>query len=198
MAIIAKANGGNFEPIPPGNHLAMCYQLIDIGTQKGNWQGKETIRRVVRIVFELPNLKREFKPGDGERPYSVNKEYTLSLGKGAGLRKHLESWRGKAFTDEQLAGFDLKNILGKSCLLQISTNDKGYSEIQAITSVPQGMEKPDKTFNEYLYFDLEEFDENSFNKLPDFLKNKILDSVEYKNRMGHSVDTYNNPDDTVF
>ena len=95
MAIIAKANGGNFEPIPPGNHLAMCYQLIDIGTQKGNWQGKETIRRVVRIVFELPNLKREFKPGDGERPYSVNKEYTLSLGKGAGLRKHLESWRGK-------------------------------------------------------------------------------------------------------
>jgi hypothetical protein len=72
----------------------------------------------------------------------VSKFYTLSLNEKANLRKDLESWRGKAFSDAEIEnGFDIEKLIGANCYLNIAQNDKGKSVISAINPLPKGMEK---------------------------------------------------------
>ena len=49
----------------------------------------------------------------------------------AKLRKHLESWRGKAFADADFGpnGFNIKNILGVAGLLAITHADRGDKRV---------------------------------------------------------------------
>jgi hypothetical protein len=75
----------------------------------------------------------------------VTNRYTLSLNEKATLRKHLEAWRGKLFTPAELEGFDLENLLGANCQLQVIHNlsDQGrtFANIQAIVPLGKGMTK---------------------------------------------------------
>jgi hypothetical protein len=66
------------------------------------------------------------------KPFTVSKFYTASLGEKANLRADLKNWRGRDFTDEELAGFEAKNILGKPCMLSVvetESEGKTYSNI---------------------------------------------------------------------
>ena len=58
----------------------------------------------------------------------IAKEYTVSLNEKANLRKDLESWRGKEIQPTELEGFDMTNLLGVQCTLQIMHNDNGYAK----------------------------------------------------------------------
>ena len=54
MALIATAAGGkDFIPVPPGNHVGRCYQIIGLGTQKSEFQGKVRFAKKVMLAFEL-------------------------------------------------------------------------------------------------------------------------------------------------
>lgn len=170
--------GGDFTPAPIGTHVARCVKIIDIGTQKGEYQGKVTIRRQCVIGWELPD---ELMP-DGEsagKPFVVSKFYTASLGEKANLRKDLESWRGRSFTEAELAGFDSKNILGKPCLVTVIHTDKGKSRVASVTSVPKGMNVPAQV-NTSVYFSLDDFDPAVLESLTDGFKKMIQVSPEYQ------------------
>jgi hypothetical protein len=65
----------------------------------------------------------------------VSKFYTLSLSDKANLRKDLESWRGKQFTDAELEGFELKNLVGANCYLNLVETDKGKRKIASIMPI---------------------------------------------------------------
>ena len=99
-------------------------RIIDLGTQKGDYQGQVTRKRQNLITWELPNSKMETGEFEGQ-PFLISKFYTASLGEKANLRRDLVNWRGREFSPEELAGFDHKNILGKCCMLSITANDKG-------------------------------------------------------------------------
>ena len=136
MAIIAKGNNNEgFELIEAGVHLGLCYGVIDLGTQKVTFQNEIKLQRKVRILFELPNLKKEFKAGEGEKPFSISKEYTLSLDAKANLYKDLVSWRGKQFSEEELEGFDISKLLGKPCQIQIIHKQGKNGDYAAIQSL---------------------------------------------------------------
>ena len=69
--------------------------------------------------------------------------YTLSLHENAALRRDLQSWRGRAFTETELAGFDLKTVLGVPCMITLVHSPDGkYANIQAVAGLPKGMEAP--------------------------------------------------------
>jgi hypothetical protein len=180
MAIIAKAdNGSNFTPIPEGVHTAICYAIIDLGMHYSEKFGKTSHKAL--IMWELPEEKIEV---DGEeKPRAISKEYTLSLSEKANLRKDLQAWRGKAFTDEELAGFDLQNVLGKGCQLQVihtEQNGKTYTNIASIMGLPKGM-KLDDSFNPKIYFDLGSPDAlTEMANLPAWVQDKIKASETYK------------------
>lgn len=184
MAIIAKgSNSEGFELIEAGVHLGLCYGVIDLGTQKVTFQNEVKLQRKVRIIFELPNLKKEFKTGEGEKPFSISKEYTLSLDAKANLYKDLVSWRGKQFSEEELEGFDISKLLGKPCQIQIihkQGKNGDYAAIQSITPIMKGTDYPKQTVNTQIEFSVDEFSKSKFESLPEYLRKKIEESIEYK------------------
>lgn len=173
------SDSGTFNPAPPGTHVARCYQIVDIGTQHGEWQGKPTVRNQVVVFWELP-----LELMDDGKPYIVSKFYTNSLSEKANLYGDLISWRGRDFTAEELAKFDLEKIIGAPCMIAVVQKEGGKSVVSAISALPKGMECP-PLVNERFSFWLDEFSQEKFDKLSDGLKNLIMKSDEYKAMMGN-------------
>lgn len=176
--MLLKSNGGtDFEVAPTGNHVARCYQVVDLGTQKGEFQGIPNAARKVSIRWELCNELMK----DGEnagKPFSVGKIYTASIGEKATLRHHLESWRGKAFSPQELAGFDSKNLLGAPCMVNVGLTDTGKAKVLSVAALPKGMEAAPLQ-NPKIYFSLDKFDPAAFEALTKWTKGEIVKSPEY-------------------
>lgn len=183
MAITATNEGSsNYAPVNAGTYAARCFSMVHIGTINENIQGKDKVLNKVRISWELPTELKEFKEGDGEKPYVVHKEFTLSMNEKATLRKFLESWRGKQFTDDEAKSFDITVLLGKPCMLsvihKISGQNKTYADISMVTGVPKGMTVPEQVNPNY-EFNYDNFSETEFAKLPSFIQDKMKLSLEY-------------------
>jgi hypothetical protein len=118
MGIIAKDNGGEFEPIPLGIHRAICINVFDIGYQAG-YQGAPPKHQIV-VLWEIEPVQT-WEPNIGKH-FTVTKFYTLSINKKSNLGQDLESWRTQAFTEEEMEGFDLDKIIGKPCQLNLIPN----------------------------------------------------------------------------
>ena len=188
---IAKETGDerqHQEPIPAGNELAVCYSVIDLGTQ---WNPHfEKHARKVLIQWEVPEyrIKIERDGKELDLPRAISKQYTLSLHEKSNLRKDLEAWRGKGFTAEELAGFDVANIAGHACMLQIiheagrKDPSKVYAKIASVSSVPRQMQRP-KPENPVQVFDIPDVgDINIPEPIPDWIKDIIKQSEEWKER----------------
>ena len=188
MGFYAESSG-DFERCPPGMHLARCYSIIDLGTQKTEYMGAVKFLRKVRFNWEIHGTDDDNKPilMKDNRPFSVNKDYTLSWGDKANLRLDLQSWRGKPFSQEEMRRFDLKNVLGVWCMLNVferpaKTGDKIYTNVDSVSPVPSIIKKNGfpNPHNETVIFNLKEFDLEVFNKFHDYLKQKIMLSPEYQ------------------
>lgn len=188
MALIAKETASStFTPIPAGVHLACCYRIVDLGTQKTSFQGKDNFLHKILIQFEIHGDDEAGMPlltAQGE-PMSISKRYTLSLGEKSSLRKDLQSWRGKQFTAEELRGFELHNLLEAWCMLNVTedsgSDGKSYTNINAITPVPAAMRKTlPEMHNEAWIFSLEDYNQKLFDQLSAKLKETIQASPEYQ------------------
>jgi len=182
--IIAEAKENKtFELVPSGNHIARCYSMVHIGTLEEEFQGEKKNLNKVRITWELPTETKVFNPEKGEQPYSISKEYTLSLHEKSTLRKDLESWRGKGFTEDEAKAFDIAKLLGKPCMLNVihktSKSGNGYAAISSISSVPKGMICPEQV-NPNFEFSYSEFSQAKFDSMPDWLKDKMKLTPEYR------------------
>jgi hypothetical protein len=139
MALIVKETGGNFEQVKAGIYKFVCSGVWDIGIQVSEYMGETKRRHQVVLRFEL-DAKIQSGEFAGKR-YTMNKFYTLSLNEKSTLRKDLESWRGRAFTAEELKGFDLEKIIGVCGLINVVINEKGKSVIAAIMGLQHGDNK---------------------------------------------------------
>ena len=209
--IASETNRKNIEPIPPGVHAALCYGVIDLGTQPNRKFGGE--HRQVLLQWELPACRGEFeKDGDlRDLPRAISRRYTLSLDEKSNLRRELESWRGRKFTDEELSGFDLQNLLGANCQIQVvhqTKLDGGiFAGIGAIMALPQGSSVPKETENPHTFFAFDgEVDNPELPKgIPEWVIDIIMESNEWrtaserKDSVGEeqtatSMETVTNPD----
>jgi hypothetical protein len=184
MALIATGSNKEFKPVPEGSHMAVCFRVIDLGTQRWEYQGTPQMGRKVLIAWELHGEADDGSPltTDDGQPLSVSKEYTLSLGKKANLRADLESWRGRAFQESELQGFDISALLGQPCMVTIKHTQKGdktYSNVATVSKFPAALKdhKP-KAVNKLQLFDVSEFDRSLYESLPEWLRKKIDASVE--------------------
>ncbi len=174
---------GDFKPnpFPLGMHHGICYSIIDLGHQAYEYMGEPKVARKVMLTFEVPAIRIEYEK-DGQKvegPKVIGKEYTASLGERANLRKDLESWRSKAFTSEELEGFELSNLLGVNCLLNVVLNEKKtYSKIAAITPLLTATKPYSTTENKFIKYDIEmgeAFPEN----MPQWIRDKVLKAKEF-------------------
>lgn len=177
-------NGGSsasFDPIPEGTHLGVCNMLVDLGMQYSETY-KNSSRKVL-IGWEIPDETIELD--DGPHPRTISKRYTASLNESANLRQDLAAWRGRDFTNEELAAFDLRNIVGKSCLINVIHKESGgktYANISNIMALPRGMQ-PAKLQDKALVYDIDSDPVEAVNDLPKWIKDVVVKSQSYQDRL---------------
>jgi hypothetical protein len=136
MPIYSRDTRKTFDPAPEGLHQAVCCDVVDLGVVKNQWGEKLTVE--FRWFLDCLNEKT------GKMHMAV-KRYTNSLNEKATLRHHLEAWRGRKFTAEELKQFDLENCLTTNCQIQIVHNigDDGtvYGNVQTVVPAPKNAAK---------------------------------------------------------
>ena len=182
MSIVVSSNGGSKLPLhPAGAYAVRCVRIVDLGTQTGEYQGKPKVARKVRFVWESAEKMGDEAGDFAGKPFLLTQDFTASLSDRAAMKKALESWRGRPFTKQELEGFDLKNVLGKACLVNLihsTPKDTTYCNIASIMPLPSGM-TCHKAVTEEIFFSLNDFDQALFDKLSDRLKETIAKSPEY-------------------
>jgi hypothetical protein len=184
MAIIASntGGGGDFSPTPQGTHLAICNMVVDLGKQRGEYQGVPNVKHKVFIRWELPHERLTWTDRDGverEGPRVVSKTYTVSLHENSALRADLVGWRGRNFSPEEEMAFDIANLLEKPCMLTVvhkESNGKTFANVQSVSGVPKGMAKPEKCENQSLLYDGD--NPSSWDRIPEWLQKKIDEQVK--------------------
>jgi len=193
MGLNIKSNSKEFELIPEGQHIGVCYKIIDQGTRNETYprdaepnSDNTKKRKTLGVTWEIP----EQKMADG-RPMSISKTYTASLNENSTLYKDLVTWRGKSFTKEELEGFDIDKMIGAPANLEIEHVD-GRARVKAIFK-PDEFKKTE-TINAGIIFDLdvycEEFTGDStektkamcdiFDNLPEWQQTLLEESFELK------------------
>jgi len=184
MGLIAKQTGSgtDFVPAPSGTHVAIAIGLKDLGHQwsekYSNWSPR------IIITWELPEALME----DG-KPFTIQSWYGNSLGPKSYLRRDLEAWRDKKFSDEELEGFDLTNILGKACLISVEHEKKDettWANVRSVMALPKGTKKPTQV-NTLTIFDIDDPDMEVFETFGDKLKETIRKSQEWSEKEGNVV-----------
>ena len=138
MPIYAKA-APSFTPAPAGTHAAVCVDVVDLGMVLSEFNGKKREQHKIKIVWQIEEER------DDGKPFLVHRRYTNSLHEKATLRRDLESWRGKPFNEEELAGFDLENLISAGALLNLIHQQREgstYANVASIMKLMKGMSAP--------------------------------------------------------
>jgi len=147
MSILARnTGGGDFEKAPTGTQQAVCVFVFDIGLQRGEYLGVENVLPKIIVCWE--SVETMTTGEYAGKPFMLSKYYTLSLHEKSNLRRDLENWRGKKFTEQELEGFDVERLVGANCLLNVVATDKDKRKISAIMPLPKGMPQIKPTITE--------------------------------------------------
>jgi hypothetical protein len=179
--IIVTSSNQKKEIVPAGTHFARCYSMIHIGVVEWEFQGEKKFNNKVRLTWELPYEMRDF--GGEQKPLVISKEYTLSMHEKSNLRKDLEMWRGKVFTNKELGSFDVTDLLGKTCNLsvihKVAKNGNEFAQVGGVSAIQKGVEvleqfNPTFIFNYGDHFDLDWLDSQ-----PEWIQEQIKSSEDY-------------------
>jgi hypothetical protein len=181
MLTVSESTTGTFELPPAGPTAARCSRLIDLGTQQGAYQGETKFQRKLLLTWEIAETR-----SDGT-PFQISRRFGLSLHEKSALRAFLEAWRGKAFTLEELLGFDLRKLAGAPCMLSLVHADragKQYANISAVMPLPKGMTAPTLS-TAPVVFDIDDTDTHHvLLDLSESLQATIEQSPEWKAHAG--------------
>ena len=196
MSLIVKDDSqqSKYPQLSTGVHNARCIRVIDLGTQRDEYKGEVSWKRKVMITWEVHNK-------DAEEPFEISKFYNHSLYEKANLSKDLTSWRGRPFTEDEKKGFDISNLVGKVCQINVIEGNNGKPKVSNVlpTKDDVGIQ-----FNKSLVFSIEEYQKGEltvFNQLREGIRNMILESKELEGQSQEDVKEYGetdiDPDDSV-
>jgi len=163
--------GNDFDPIPEGLHQAVCVAVVGTGEQVTTYNDVEKIQEKVWITWEIPAERRKWTTKDEvehEGPAMMSQEYTLTQDERSKLRKHLKGWRGKDFTIEEFASFDIETLLGVNCQIMVthSTGKKDPSKVYAnVNTLIAYKGEKFKAESDLVFYDPDEHTEESFSKV---------------------------------
>lgn len=172
--IAGSGDTPRYQTVSVGVHKARCVKIIDLGTQKSDFNGQVSWKRQVLIIFETP----EELNSEGQ-PLTISKFYTLSLHEKSNLGNDLTSWRGRAFSEAEKQSFDISKLLGVACLLNVMEIN-GKSKISSIMPMKKGDQIAEQV-TPSVVFSLEDFQNGKkevFNNLSEGIRNIILRSKE--------------------
>jgi hypothetical protein len=176
-----SSSGGDFPKAPAGNHPAVLVAIVDLGTQRNEYQGNVTWQRRAYFAWELTTEK--IADGDAKgKNHKIGIDLTISLNVKSKLRQWIEGWAGKPIPDE--SEFDVSTLLGKKCLLSVKLNKGGYPVVDGMGQIPKGMKVPNAETQSFL-FSLDEVGKDKSFRLPEWLEStwlygeRIREVIEY-------------------
>jgi hypothetical protein len=180
MAIyVSASSGGNYperKPLEAGAYAAVCDMVVDLGVQASPG-GQYAPKRTLMLRFQIPSERVEITK-DGETkslPAVISRTVGLSLNEKSTLYGLLTSWRGKAFTAEELKKFDLGKVAGKPAFINVTHSVKGdrtYANLTSIMPLPKSMPAPALEGNALVY-STDTPDADVFDQLPTWMQDKI-------------------------
>ena len=171
-----RSNPSRYAPIGVFRHL---------GVQPSNNPAFSDAHKVL-LTFELPHERIDFEK-DGvttNQPRVSSKEYTLSIGDKANLKRDLVSWRGREFTPEEKESFDISVLAGVNNQINIvhKVSGKGttYANITSISPLSKGMTKAAPENPICIYMLPDEGNIVIPETVPEWIAKKIMASLEYQ------------------
>lgn len=163
-------------PVEPGVYMAVCIGFIDLGEQYSEMFKSYANKGM--YVWELPGETIEI---DGEtKPRQLSKEFTISASNKSNLRKFIESWNGKSYSDDEFLEFDLFDQIGKPCQLNVKLNEsKEYANVDNLMPIPKGFPSP-QSDTPHIRWDMDAWNEEVFKELPEWIQDKIKKSSQYQ------------------
>lgn len=138
--ITARGTDSKFKAHDEGQFVGQCVDTIDLGEKVQDFPGTTPyLAPTCALVFRTG----EKNPDTGEF-IDIAREFTVSMGEKANLRKFLEQWRGKPYTKDAIeAGVPLDKLTGNHALLTVSHRVSGkgrtYANITACVGIPKQM-----------------------------------------------------------
>lgn len=166
-------------PVEPGVYIAVCVYSIDLGEQLCEYKDKtKSYNNQVRLGFELIGETVEI---DGKQePRVLSRTLNFTRSKNGGLRKFVQSWLGRAFTDDEFNELDTNDLVGRSAQLSVVLNETGeYANIDTIMQLPKGMAAP-APVSPLIRYDMEPWDDAAFAALPDWAQEQVKKSTQYQ------------------
>jgi hypothetical protein len=170
--------------------------MVDLGMQEQKSQlYGDSVKHQVYIRWQIPGERLEYEK-DGQKvegPMTIGGYYTLSLSEKANLRKVLQGWRGKEFTAEEAAKFDIAAVLGKPCTLNVihkTGNDgKVRAKIDSVGPQMKGL-APAVLEGEPILYDGGEEDSPVWDKLRPWMHESIKKQVQPRSEAQALEDSY--------
>lgn len=185
MAMFAKQTKADYS-IEDGKYPAILFQIISLGSQRFEKNGKEWFSPQVLLGFELPTLTYENQ--DGFLTSNIKSgTYFLSLNSSRnglpGLREIIEGMIGRELLNDKDGNteeFDVSSLMGKPCVIELSgveSKGKVYQNITGITQYTGETLAPRRT---PILVEPEAFKTLDMLDLPEWIKDKIMKSKEYQ------------------
>jgi len=181
---LVVSEGGERKDAPlmeAGLKRAVCCNVVDLGSHLNTYYDK--MQRTVRLTWELADERSDITVDEVEKnvPRLIGKKYTLSLSKNSNLRKDLKSWRGRDFTADELKAFDLANLVGVPCLLNVDvytdSTGKERNGVNGATPLMKGQEVPSAE-GDVFYYSIDEHGKTFPEAMPDWMRDIVMESEE--------------------
>lgn len=163
-------------PVEAGVYMAVCIGFVDLGEQYSEKFKNYSYKGM--YIWELPGETIEI---DGEqKPRQLSKEFTISASNKSNLRKFIETWNSKTYSDEDFMEFDVFEQVGKPCQLNVVLNEtKEYANVDNLMPIPKGFPAPTTT-TEHIKWDMDAWNDDVFEKLPEWIQEKIKKSTQFQ------------------
>lgn len=169
------------ELLPADNYMARCHKIVHIGTTEFEKNGNK---------YELNKAVLFFEIIGAEVPFVIDHEIVLNTAKDTPFRKMLNTWRGVDLTDEEAEAFEVTALLGVPCMVNVGHKSISYQggafDVEVVLSVnkmPRTIICPAGKLPTVV-LDYDNWSDAVYNDLPERIKKKIVDSVEYRAKFG--------------
>lgn len=163
---------------------AKCYAVIDLGSQETEWKGNKKMQRKIQVSFETDQMGTFWDKW--ELPLCLWNSYSFFITDNSNLYKDLASWLGWTQPNKTFNVFDL---VGMTAELMVShETTKKWKPFAKIVKIKPG-KKDWELINKPIMFSLEQFNEDEFFKLPEFLQKQIQATPEYDSILKAMDDT---------
>ena len=163
-------------PMEPGVYLAVCVGVIGIGEQYDKWANE--YQNKVMLVWEIPSETVEINGKQETR--LQDKEFKWSDYETSNLRSVASTLMGRSFSDTEFRNFDLDDLVGTSCQIQVVQSSTGKSSyVKSVVALPKGFPIPKATVTPMIWW-AKKWNDEAFAKLPEWIQHRIKKSTQYQ------------------